>query len=91
MVAEHAFNDPREEENKTKFIGDIMPVEFDPLEAERRIEAEIVNTFAESQTQVRLEMMTGIDALNTKLSSDLVTIMQNLMQLNSHKTSMMTM
>ena len=91
MVAEHAFNDPREEENKTKFIGDIMPIEFDPLEAERRIKAEIVNTFAESQTQVRLEMMTGIDALNTKLSSDLVTIMQNLMQLNSHKTSMMTM
>ena len=44
MVAEHAFNDPREEENQTKFIGDIMPIEFEPLEAERRIKVEIANT-----------------------------------------------
>ena len=52
MVAEHAFNDPRADD---KFIGDLMPVDFDPLDVERRIKAEIVNTFAESQAQVKLE------------------------------------
>ena len=86
MVAEHAFIDPRhEDENEnmtdcfdaderagregkdTKFIGDIMPVEFDPMEVERRIRSEIVKIFAESQNQVKLEMMTSIDALNVKL------------------------
>ena len=71
MVAEHAFIDPRNEESDTRYIGDIMPVEFDPLEAERRIKAEIASTFADSQSLVRMEMMTSIDALNTKLSLDM--------------------
>ena len=90
MVAEHAFNDPREEgnsdeppewikspdneEDETKFIGDLMPVDFDPQDVERRIKAEIVNTFAESQNQVKLEMMTSIDVLNAKLTSDMVAL-----------------
>ena len=57
MVAEHALNDPRDkgdldeppewtntpdEEDESKFIGDLMPVDFDPLEVERRIKSEIV-------------------------------------------------
>ena len=90
MVAEHAFIDPRHEDDNenmidcinvderadregkgTKFIGDLMPVEFDPMEVERRIKSEIVKIFAESQNQVKLEMMTSIDALNAKLSSEL--------------------
>jgi len=90
MVAEHAFTDPRHEDDDEtntecikiheqaehedkdmKFIGDLMPVDLDPSEAERRIKLEIVKIFAESQNQVRMEMMTSIDALNAKLSSDL--------------------
>ena len=51
-----------------QFIGDIMPVEFDPQEVERRIKTEIVNTFAESQVQVKSEMMTSIDGLNAKIN-----------------------
>ena len=62
------------EEDETKFIGDLMPVDFDPQDVERRIKAEIVNTFADSQTQVKLEMLTSIDGLNTKLSTDMVAL-----------------
>ena len=71
MVAEHAFNDPRADD---KFIGDLMPVDFDPMDVERRIKAEIVNTFAESQAQVKLEMMTSIDGLNGKLTGDMAAL-----------------
>ena len=51
-----------------------MPVDFDPLDVERRIKAEIVNTFAESQAQVKLEMMASIDGLNGKLSGDIAAL-----------------
>ena len=71
MVAEHAFNDPRADD---KFIGDLMPVDFDPMDVERRIKAEIVNTFAESQAQVKLEMMASIDGLNGKLTGDIAAL-----------------
>ena len=64
MVAEHAFYDPRTEESKMKFIGDIMPVEFDTEEAERRIIA--------MQDQVKAEVMTSMDALNVKLTADML-------------------
>ena len=74
MVAQHAFNDPRTEEDETKFIGDIMPVEFDAQEAERRIKAEIVSNFSESQNQVKMEMMTSMDVLNGKLTADMVAL-----------------
>ena len=74
MVAEHALNDPREEEHKTKFISDIMPIEFDSLEAERRINEESVNTLDEAQKQSKLEMTTGVDVSNTKILFELAAI-----------------
>ena len=89
MVAEHAFIDPRHEDDNekmvdcinddgqsdresddTKFVGDIMPIEFDPMEVERRIKSELAKIFSESQNQLAKEMMASIDALNEKLSSE---------------------
>ena len=54
-----------------KFIGDIMPLDFEPLEVERKITAEAVNTFAETQAQVKPEMMNSIHGLNGKLTTDI--------------------
>jgi len=71
MVAEHAFIDPRNEESDTRYIGDIMPVEFDPLEVERRIKVEIASALADSQSSVKMEMTANIEALNTKLSLEM--------------------
>ena len=71
MVAEHAFIDSRNEESDTRYIGDIMPVEFDPFETERRIKAEIVSTLADSQSRFKMEMMVNIGALNTQLSLEM--------------------
>ena len=114
MVAEHAFTDPRHEDDDEtntecinineqaehedkdmKFIGDLMPVDLDPSEAERRIKLEIVKIFAESQNQVRLEMMTvlmhSMQSFRQTSPTAHIHLMQRLMQSSLHKPSMMIM